>query len=103
MRKVIGLFYFFRLAKPCICSFPIKSHSYENNAQLPSLETAIRLALLYHTSLDYLTGMDQDPVIKVSQLSEEERVFVLNFIRLFVDKNRGPEVAPTGEPPTDIL
>lgn len=39
MRKVIGLFYFCRLEKPCICSFPIKSHSYvidKNNQHIPA-------------------------------------------------------------------
>lgn len=59
---------------------------YENNTQTPSLTKLTRLALYLNASVDYLLGLDNEPVIKISGLSVEKRKFVMDFIKYVIDK-----------------
>jgi len=54
---------------------------YENNTQTPPTAKIIKLAQYLNTSVDYLLGLDDEPVIKVSGLSPEKRQFVMDFIK----------------------
>lgn len=46
----------------------------------------VRLAVLLNTSADYLLGLEDEPVIKISGLADEKKQFVMDFIKLFVDE-----------------
>ena len=60
---------------------------YENNSQTPPLEKVTRLASCLHTSVDYLLGLEDEPVIRVSGLSPEKRQVLIDFIRCFIDES----------------
>ncbi len=62
---------------------------YESNTQTPSLERVRRIALVLNTSVDYLLGLENEPVIKISGLSPKKRKFVYDFIHYCVDENDG--------------
>lgn len=59
-------------------------YRYENNLQTPSLERAKQLALMLHTSLDYLTGLDSTYTVRFSGLSSQQRKALTEFVRAFV-------------------
>ena len=53
---------------------------YENNTITPSLEQAIRLAILYHTSLDYIMGLDNRVCFYLDGLSENQQQTILDVV-----------------------
>lgn len=59
-------------------------YRYENNIQDPSLERAKEIALILHTSLDYLTGLESSYTVKIPGISEEQRQALNEFLRVFV-------------------
>ena len=63
-------------------------YRYEHNLQDPSLKTAVRLAVLLRTSLDYLTGLDDAYTIRLSNLTMEERYVLELFLQTFVEKGK---------------
>lgn len=64
-------------------------YRYENNTLTPSLETVKQLALLYSTSIDYIMGLDDDPVVSIRHLTEDEKRVFMDFVQCFVeDKSR---------------
>ena len=60
-------------------------YRYENNIQTPSLERAKQIAVILHTSLDYLTGLEDAYTVKLPGLSKEQREALNDFLRVFVD------------------
>ena len=46
--------------------------SYESGARYPSLNNIIKLAALYHVSVDYLLGLDHHKMLDVDGLNDEE-------------------------------
>lgn len=60
-------------------------YRYENNIQTPSLERAKQIAVLLHTSLDYLTGLDDVYTMKLPSLSNEQKSVLNEFLRVFVE------------------
>ena len=60
-------------------------YRYENNIQTPSLERAKQIAVILHTSLDYLTGLEDDYTVKLPGLSKEQREALNDFLRVFVE------------------
>ena len=58
-------------------------YRYENNIQDPSLERAKQLAIILHTSLDYLVGLDNSYTVKLPQLTDEQRNALNEFLRVF--------------------
>lgn len=58
---------------------------YENNTQTPSIDRLTKIAVCLNTSVDYLLGLENDPVVKISGLSVEKRKFVMEFIRYLID------------------
>ena len=61
-------------------------YRYERNLQDPSLQTAIRLAVLLRTSLDYLTGIDDAYTIRVPCLTNTERQTLQLFLDTFIKR-----------------
>ncbi len=60
-------------------------YRYENNLQEPTFSTLVRFAVCYHTSLDYLAGLDNTAVVTVQGLSPEKKKLVCDFMRCFVE------------------
>ena len=63
-------------------------YRYESNTQSISFETATKLAVTLGTSLDYLAGFENTTIIRVSILTEEQKKVLLDFVRLFIEKNQ---------------
>lgn len=59
-------------------------YRYENNLQTPSLERAKQIAVLLHTSLDYLVGLDDTYTIRLPGLSEQQRNILNEFLKAFI-------------------
>lgn len=62
-------------------------YRYESNTQAISFETATKLAVTLGTSLDYLAGLENATMIRIPNLTEEQKKVLLDFVRLFVEKN----------------
>ena len=62
-------------------------YRYESNPQAISFETATKLAVTLGTSLDYLAGLENATMIRIPNLTEEQKKELLDFVRLFVEKN----------------
>ena len=52
--------------------------------QDPALNRIIQLAGIFQTSIDYLVGLDYSYTIKLPQLTNEQRVALNEFLRVFV-------------------
>ena len=61
-------------------------YRYERNLQDPSLQTAIRLAVLLRTSLDYLTGIDDAYTIRIPCMTNTERQTLQLFLDTFIKR-----------------
>ena len=53
---------------------------YERNTITPSAEQLVRLALLYHVSLDYIMGMEHRTHLYLDDLSESQQRTVLDIV-----------------------
>lgn len=62
---------------------PETIYRYENNIQTPSLERAKQMAVLLHTSLDYLVGLDNAHTVRLPTLSDQQRTVLLEFLSTF--------------------
>ena len=51
----------------------------------PALERAKQIAVILHTSLDYLTGLEDAYTVKLPGLSKEQREALNDFLRVFVE------------------
>ena len=60
-------------------------YRYENNLQDPSLELVKQLALILHTSLDDLVGLDDAYTVRLPPMTEEQRNILNEFLRVFVN------------------
>lgn len=63
-------------------------YRYECNTQAISFETATKLAVTLGTSLDYLAGLENATMIRVSNLTDEQKKVLFDFVRLFIEKNQ---------------
>ena len=59
-------------------------YRYESNTQTPSLEMAVRMAVLFRVSLDYLTGLDDRATIQLDGLSARQEEAVRQVIACFL-------------------
>lgn len=62
---------------------PETIYRYENNIQTPSLERAKQMAVLLHTSLDYLVGLENTRTIRLPMLSDQQRTALFDFLAAF--------------------
>ena len=53
---------------------------YERNTITPSLDQLVRLAVLYHASLDYMMGMDNRACFYLDDLTESQKQTVLDVV-----------------------
>lgn len=59
---------------------------YENNIKIPSADTMIQLAVLYHVSLDYLAGIDKKESVTIEDLTEEQKEILKSILEGFHDR-----------------
>ncbi|MCM1223297.1 MAG: helix-turn-helix domain-containing protein [Lachnospiraceae bacterium] len=56
--------------------------NYEKGERTPSVDVLLKLASLYHCSVDYLLGIEKssNALIDVSMLNEEQRLLLQQFL-----------------------
>jgi len=59
---------------------PSTISGYESNTITPSLEQFTRLAILYHTSLDYMMGLDNRVCFYLDGLSKDQQQTILDIV-----------------------
>lgn len=58
-------------------------YRYESNLQEPTFRIATKLAVNLGTSLDYLGGLENASVVRLPNMSEEQRDAVYRIVKLF--------------------
>ena len=58
---------------------------YESNIAMPTLDTLISLAQLYHVSLDYLAGLEAQECVVIEHLTEEQKSLIKTLVSTFTD------------------
>lgn len=66
---------------------PTTISHYENETQTPSLETIRKMAIELCCSADFLMGLDDNPTIKIYNLSDRERELWYSLIDLYAGKD----------------
>ena len=61
-------------------------YRYESSQNLPDSDIIIRLAIVLHTTTDYLLGLDDEPKIKFYHLKPEQAAVMYNFIEQFIER-----------------
>ena len=61
-------------------------YRYESSQNLPDSDIIIRLAMVLHTTTDYLLGLDDEPKIKFYHLKPGQAAVMYNFIEQFVER-----------------
>ncbi len=59
---------------------------YENNLKTPSLERIIKIAQIFHISIDSLLGLDRSSSTKIYGLTEKEKRIFDDFVNTFLNK-----------------
>ena len=59
---------------------------YENNTATPSLQKTAELALLYHTTTDYIIGLDNRKTIILDGFSDKEVGVISNIIDVVLNE-----------------
>ena len=59
---------------------------YENNLKIPPLETLKDLALFFHISLDYLSGIEKREAVMIDELSDSQKALIKQVINEFRGK-----------------
>jgi len=59
---------------------PKSISQYENDNLTPKLETLIKLAVIYNTSLDYLVGIGKESYLYLHEFTDTQRAFILQNI-----------------------
>lgn len=54
--------------------------AYERNTKMPSVDMLVRLAILYHSSVDFILGLENRTNIYVDDLSESQQATVVKMI-----------------------
>ena len=69
------------LTKSVICA-------YENGYRLPSIDTLIRISIIFNVSTDYLLGMNSNNFLDLSGLSETDIYAVYSLIKILKQKSK---------------
>lgn len=59
---------------------PVTVGRWENDAKYPSTERLIKLAELFHVSLNYLVGLDDEKSISLDGLSETQKSILVQLV-----------------------
>ena len=54
--------------------------AYERNTKTPSVDMLVRLAILYHSSVDFILGLEDRTNIYVDDLAESQQATVVKMI-----------------------
>lgn len=61
-------------------------YRYEGNTQVPPFDVAIKIAITLGTTVDYLAGLESGTVIRIPNLTDEQKNVMYDFVRLFIEK-----------------
>lgn len=61
---------------------------YEQQERNPSPEVLVQLSRIFHTSTDFLLGLDTRKVLDVSELSDEEAALVRELVEALKKKSK---------------
>lgn len=59
---------------------------YESNTKVPSLHRAAKLVQTLNGSLDYLMGVDGEPMLQFYDLPQEKREALMAFLKAFLEQ-----------------
>lgn len=59
---------------------------YENNIQMPTLDTLIKLAAIFNVSMDYITGLEKPQTISLVGLTTEQSEIISVLAKIFQNK-----------------
>jgi len=59
---------------------------YESGDRFPSYDVLIKIARTFHTTTDYLLGIERERTIDVSGLSENEIAAITNIVEIICNK-----------------
>ena len=76
---------------------------WENNYELPSIEHLVKMAGLYHVTLDYIAGMDGKKSIVIDNLSAEQIELLRMLLVEFQSDNSGEHATGLTQRQLDIL
>ena len=62
--------------------------AYERNEKTPSLEVLERIAVIYHTSVDYILGLDKRKGFFMDELTDTHQKIVLDIVNLLKEEQR---------------
>lgn len=54
--------------------------AYERNTKTPSLETLIKLAILYNASIDYILGLNKRTNLYIDDLSDSQQSTIMDIV-----------------------
>jgi transcriptional regulator with XRE-family HTH domain len=60
--------------------------AYECNNKSPSLDVLERMAVLYHSSVDYMLGMDNRTSFYIDDLTPAQQEIILNIVQMLRDE-----------------
>lgn len=59
---------------------------YENNIQMPTLDTLIKLAAIFNVSMDYMAGLEKSQTISLVGLTAEQSEIISKLAKIFQNK-----------------
>ncbi|WP_418666891.1 helix-turn-helix domain-containing protein [Allofournierella sp.] len=63
--------------------------NYENDLSQPSADMLKTLAVFYHTSVDYLLGLEERKIVALDTLTKEEQGAMSAILDIIMDKRDG--------------
>lgn len=58
-------------------------NAWEMGISIPSTAMLVELSQIFHTSTDYILGINTDEVLNISHLTEKEKSLIFNMINYF--------------------
>lgn len=58
-------------------------NAWEMGISIPSTAMLVELSQIFHTSTDYILGINSDEVLNISHLTEKEKSLIFNMINYF--------------------
>lgn len=61
---------------------------YENNIQMPTIDTLVKLAALFNVSMDYITGLEKTHTMSLIGLTPEQAEIIRELSKIFIKKEK---------------